>query len=276
MHQYEFIVWVCLAVMGYLTLHAIIERLFFHGVCRISEQHHLDGMTAKICKFRLSDTGNNISLRRLCSVLNGQESNHREHLGWLAPLVRVAQGHPLKLKKLIFEFQDSVNRFTAFLSTVLYAAPALGLLGTVLAFVEMAYSDVNFIQVMPMAFLSTLVGLLISIPASLTTGLLEPRVEQLLDQSDQVLDALSETENRTSKSTDTASENARAGCGDETGTTVSELIKTQQRVCDQMEQMLQQLDQFIGLTQLTTSTESARLATHEIVDAVPVDQICSH
>ena len=85
-------IWVLLGALGYVTAHAVIERLLFHVGCRVAGRLELDQFCAKLRDSRSLDFANNRhwSSNRgwtlwLFAFLN------RDQLGWLGPLVHQAK-----------------------------------------------------------------------------------------------------------------------------------------------------------------------------------------
>lgn len=190
MNPFEITIWFVLAVLGYVTAHTIIERLLFHAGCRLARRRELEQFCGQLCEFRsLSFTQPLVNQWRC-----GEQSFLRpEPLGWLAPLVAEANGTRARLRELLNDFEGVPARFSSFQATMVNVGASLGLMGTVLAFVSIS-STQNFAKLMPLAFETTLAGLLISIPASLVYGLLTPRADLILDQVDLVREALDASE----------------------------------------------------------------------------------
>lgn len=260
-------IWSFLGVLGYVTAHAVIERLLFHSCCRFARRFELDQFCAQLREFR------SLEFMKGRMTCRGDESCgpswlftilNRDRLGWLGPLVHQADGTRAELKRLIHEFEAAPNRFSNFLATMVNVGGYLGLMGTVLAFVQMANSTQNFAKLMPLAFETTLAGLLISIPASLSFGLLSPRADLILDQVDLVLDAIDDT-SQADASTVVSSQNSVSAREELTAvvSSLNRLAESQELAGKQQEKLVKQLEDCIADGYLSSPTDSVRLALME-------------
>lgn len=183
-------IWMVLAILGYFTLHAVIERVIFHSYHRAAPADVLDDFTEKLEKFRSVAFCKKLNHNKSWLLPKGDSVAESHGLGWLGILIIKADGVRKDLKKLVYGYQKVVGRFSGFLATMVPVGGYVGLLGTVMAFASMTGGTDNYAHLMPLAFQTTLVGLIISTPAAMVYGLLSPRAELILDQTNLVLDAI--------------------------------------------------------------------------------------
>jgi len=266
MQQFEYILWMIFYVLGYLTVHAVLERLLFHGETGVAEQDKLNNFNRSLMEFKSLD----FSTSAFCDPSASLELfPERKELGWLGPLLRQARGRRCELREVVYGYQKIAKRFSSFLATMVPVGGYLGLLGTVMAFVKMAFETQNFAQLMPLAFQTTFAGLLISIPAAMMTGLLSPRAELILSQTDQVLDAIDDSF--------LSGQSVGALSASEPGLTeaivaLAGIVETQQQLFDQHNRMLKQLDENVAEIHLSSPTpDSMRIAVFEAFEQLPLD-----
>ncbi|MDA1165822.1 MAG: MotA/TolQ/ExbB proton channel family protein [Planctomycetota bacterium] len=266
MQQFEFVIWMILFVLGYLTTHAVLERLLFHGETGVARQDKLHNFNRSLLEFKSLD----FSTSAFCDPSASLELfPERKELGWLGPLLRQARGTRSELRELVCGYQKIAERFSSFLATMIPVGGYLGLMGTVMAFVEMSGSTQNFAELMPLAFQTTFAGLLISIPAAMMTGLLSPRAELILAQTDQVLDAIDDS---FLSGQPVGAESASDPGLTEAILALAAIVETQQLLFDQHSRMLKQLDENVAAIHLTSPTpDSMRIAFFEAFEQLPLD-----
>ena len=173
------LIFVSLFLLGALTAHVSVERSIFHGVRSLADPTEFHLLLADIIAWPHRPPIHFDALRLSWS--------RGKPLGWLQPLLEQANGDYRTLATLCHRELRDVNRYTSALLAVMFCAPSIGFLGTVLSFVLEPDLKGELSVLISVGLTSTMWGIIVSTPAGFMYYIFHGRRCALSDQIDAVL-----------------------------------------------------------------------------------------